>query len=94
MHTYNESNIVLSCRGKERVEVSDYLKRYEKEAEKLLDFESKYKSDRYTETTFITWKITIDTIVKRECGPEALKILEVITYLSPDNIRIGEIFSS
>jgi ankyrin repeat protein len=89
----NESNIVLSCRGEERVGVSDYLKRYKKEADKLLDFESKYKSDRYTKTTFIAWKITIDAIAKRECGPEALKILEVMAYLAPDKIRIGEVFS-
>ncbi|WP_264339257.1 MULTISPECIES: ankyrin repeat domain-containing protein [unclassified Wolbachia] len=89
----NESNIVLSRRGEERVGVSDYLKRYEKEAEKLLDFESKYKSDRYTKTTFIAWKITIDAIAKRECGPEALKILEVMAYLAPDKIHIEEVFS-
>ncbi|WP_265035660.1 NB-ARC domain-containing protein [Wolbachia endosymbiont (group A) of Agelastica alni] len=54
----NESNIVLSRRSKKKISVSDYLKEYEEEAEKLLDFESKYKSDCYTKTTFVIWKIT------------------------------------
>ncbi|MDR2548440.1 MAG: ankyrin repeat domain-containing protein [Rickettsiales bacterium] len=89
----NEKNIVLSCRGKEKIGVSDYLKKYEEEAEKLLDFESKYKSDRYTKTTFITWKIIIDAIAQKECGPEALNVLEIMAYLAPDKICIEEIFS-
>ncbi|WCR59442.1 MAG: Phosphocholine transferase AnkX [Wolbachia endosymbiont of Ctenocephalides felis wCfeF] len=89
----NEKNIVLSYRGKEKIGVSDYLKKYEEEAEKLLDFESKYKSDRYTKTTFITWKITIDAIAQKECGSEALNVLEIMAYLAPDKIYIEEIFS-
>lgn len=89
----NEKNVVLSYRGKEKIGVSDYLKKYEEEAEKLLDFESKYGGDRYTKTTFITWKITIDAIAQKECGFEALSILEIMAYLAPDKIRIKEIFS-
>lgn len=89
----NEKNIALSYRGKEKIGVSDYLKKYEEEAEKLLDFESKYKSDHYTKTTFITWKITIDAIVQKECGLEALNVLEIMAYLAPDKICIEEIFS-
>ncbi|WP_264735894.1 ankyrin repeat domain-containing protein [Wolbachia endosymbiont (group A) of Rhinocyllus conicus] len=89
----NEKNVVLSYRGKEKIGVSDYLKRYEEEAKKLLDFELKNKSDRYTKTTFITWKITIDAIAQKECGFEALSILEIMAYLAPDKIRIEEIFS-
>lgn len=89
----NEKNVVLSYRGKEKIGVSDYLKKYEEEAEKLLDFESKYGGDRYTKTTFITWKITIDAIAQKECGFEALSILEIMAYLAPDKIHIEEIFS-
>ncbi|WP_353282647.1 ankyrin repeat domain-containing protein [Wolbachia endosymbiont (group A) of Pogonocherus hispidulus] len=89
----NEKNVVLSYRGKEKIGVSDYLKRYEEEAKKLLDFELKNKSDRYTKTTFITWKITIDAIAQKECGFEALSVLEIMAYLAPDKIRIEEIFS-
>ncbi|WP_395462999.1 NB-ARC domain-containing protein [Wolbachia endosymbiont of Cantharis cryptica] len=89
----NEKNVVLSYRGKEKIGVSDYLKRYEEEAKKLLDFELKNKSDRYTKTTFVTWKITIDAIAQKECGFEALSVLEIVAYLAPDKIRIEEIFS-
>ncbi|MCM1002154.1 NB-ARC domain-containing protein, partial [Wolbachia pipientis] len=46
-----------------RFEISDYLKRYKEEAEKLLDFKFPKDSDNsYTKTTFITWRITIDKI--------------------------------
>lgn len=46
-----------------RFEISDYLKRYKEEAEKLLDFKFPEDSnDSYTETTFITWRITINKI--------------------------------
>jgi hypothetical protein len=47
----------------DKFEISDYLKEYENEAEKLLHFES--KNDRYTKTTFITWKITIENIKQK-----------------------------
>jgi hypothetical protein len=89
----NENNIVHIRRDKGRVRVSDYLKKYVKEAEELFDFKSKYKSDRYTKTTFMTWKITIETIMKKECGLEALNILEIMAYLAPDEVYIEEIFS-
>jgi transcriptional regulator len=56
------SYIKEKLRG-DKFEISDYLKEYENEAEKLLHFES--KNNRYTKTTFITWKATIENIKQK-----------------------------
>ncbi|MEY2393574.1 hypothetical protein [Wolbachia endosymbiont of Tettigetta isshikii] len=73
-----------------RFEISDYLKRYKEEAEKLLDFEFPEDSDNsYTETTFITWRITINKIKDNpEYGQQAKEILDIITYIASDNISV------
>jgi ankyrin repeat protein len=75
----------------DKFEISDYLKEYENEAEKLLHFES--KNDRYTKTTFITWKITIENIKQNEHGQGALNVLEIMAYFAPDNVPIKTFFS-
>ncbi|WP_425385285.1 tetratricopeptide repeat protein [Wolbachia endosymbiont (group B) of Schoenobius gigantella] len=71
-----------------KFEISDYLKRYKEEAEKLLDFKFPKDSDNsYTKTTFITWRITIDKIKDNpEYGQQAKEILDIIAYIAPDNI--------
>ncbi len=71
-----------------KFEISDYLKRYKKEAEKLLDFKFPKDSDNsYTKTTFITWRITINKIKDNpEYGQQAKEILDTIAYIAPDNI--------
>jgi len=89
----SEENIVSSRRGRKGIRVGGYLKKCERIAEKLLNFESEYKSDRFTKATFIAWKITIDAIVQKKLGPEALSILEVMAYFPPNEIYIEEIFS-
>ncbi|MDG7055225.1 MAG: ankyrin repeat domain-containing protein, partial [Wolbachia endosymbiont of Menacanthus eurysternus] len=89
----SEENIAFSCRGRKGIRVGDYLKKCEKIAEKLLDFKPEYKSDRYAKATFITWKITIDVIVQKKFGPEALGILVIMAYLDSNDICIEEIFS-
>ncbi|MBA8757777.1 tetratricopeptide repeat protein [Wolbachia pipientis] len=73
-----------------RFEISDYLKRYKEEAEKLLDFKFPEDSnDSYTETTFITWRITINKIKDNaEYGQQAKKILDIIAYIASDNIPV------
>jgi hypothetical protein len=55
----------------DKFEISDYLKEYENEAEKLLHFES--KNGCYTKTTFITWKITIENIKQKEHGQRSIE---------------------
>ncbi|WP_353271775.1 tetratricopeptide repeat protein [Wolbachia endosymbiont (group A) of Nomada goodeniana] len=71
-----------------KFEISDYLKRYKEEAEKLLDFKFPKDSDNsYTKTTFITWRITIDKIKDNtEYGQQAKEILDIIAYIASDNI--------
>jgi hypothetical protein len=73
-----------------KFEISDYLKRYKEEAEKLLDFKFPKNSDNsYTKTTFITWRITIDKIKDTpEYGQQAKEILDIIAYIASDNIPV------
>ncbi|TVS94395.1 tetratricopeptide repeat protein, partial [Wolbachia pipientis] len=73
-----------------RFEISDYLKRYKEEAKKLLDFKFPEDSnDSYTETTFITWRITINKIKDNaEYGQQAKEILDIIAYIASDNIPV------
>ncbi len=87
-----ETNKKSEFRGHKKFEISDYLKKYEKDAQELLEFS--HKSDRYAKTTLLTWKIALENI--RETGnngKEALEILEIMAYLAPDNIPIEGLFS-
>jgi ankyrin repeat protein len=87
-----ETNKKSERRGHKKFEISDYLKKYKKDAQELLEFS--HKSDRYAKTTFLTWKITLENIMKiGNNGKEALEILEIMAYLSPDNIPIKGFFS-
>lgn len=72
--------------------IEDYLKEYDKsheEAEKLLDYDLHEKNnDPYMKTVMTTWKVTLDKIEKdTKCGKEAIRILNVMAYFAPDNIR-------
>jgi hypothetical protein len=59
-----------------------------KDAQELLKFS--HESDRYAETTFLTWKITLENILQiGNNGKQALEILEIMGYLAPDKIPIG-----
>ncbi|WP_353280612.1 tetratricopeptide repeat protein [Wolbachia endosymbiont (group B) of Cyclophora punctaria] len=71
-----------------KFDIDDYLKEYEKKAKDLLNYEGFRGIDNnYAKTTFTTWKITIDKIASNEKhGNLALRILDVISYLAPDNI--------
>ncbi|XCA33130.1 MAG: FxSxx-COOH system tetratricopeptide repeat protein [Wolbachia endosymbiont of Polyergus mexicanus] len=73
-----------------KFEISDYLKRYKEEAEKLLDFKFPKDSDNsYTKTTFITWRITVNKIKDNaEYGQQAKEILDIIAYIASDNIPV------
>lgn len=75
-----------------RFEISDYLKEYQQHPEKLLK-EGVYGNEEcYTKTIFTTWDVTIEAIKRKECGIEALSILEIMAYLALDDICIKEIF--
>ncbi|WP_374698540.1 hypothetical protein [Wolbachia endosymbiont (group B) of Limnophora tigrina] len=76
-----------------RFEISDYLKEYQQHPEKLLKEGVYENEDCYTKTIFTTWDATIEAIKQKECGIEALSILEIVAYLAPDEIYIEEIFS-
>jgi hypothetical protein len=82
-----ETNKKCDRRGHKKFEISDYLKKYEKDAQELLEFS--HESDRYAKTTFLTWKITLENIMQiGDTGKEAIKILEIMAYLAADNIPI------
>lgn len=76
--------------------IQDYLEKYDKsyeETERLLDLNlNECNNDPYMKTVMTTWKITLDKIEKEEAGKEAIRILNVMAYLVPDNIQ-NSIFS-
>jgi ankyrin repeat protein len=86
-----ETNKKRDRRGHKKFEISDYIKKYEKDAQELLEFS--HESDRYAKTTFLTWKITLENIMQKDHGKQALEILEIMAYLAPDNIPIKGFFS-
>jgi hypothetical protein len=87
-----ETNKKHFCRGHKKFEISDYLKKHEKDAQELLEFS--HESDRYAKTTFVTWKITLENIMQvGDQGKVAIEILEIMAYLAPDNIPIEGFFS-
>jgi ankyrin repeat protein len=87
-----EMNKKSERRGHKKFEISDYQKKYEKDAQELLEFS--HESDRYAKTTFLTWKITLENIMQiGDNGKQALEILEIMAYLSPDKIPIEGFFS-
>lgn len=83
--------------------ISDYLKEYRQEAEKLfkeieklLENEKKEceSAVRYTKTVLTTWNITRNRIADNtEHGKQAIDVLDIMGYLAPDNICIKEIFA-
>ncbi|WCR59295.1 MAG: hypothetical protein PG978_000731 [Wolbachia endosymbiont of Ctenocephalides felis wCfeF] len=90
-----DRNESLKLRGEKKLEIRDALEEYEKTPEKLLNFEldPEFRSDRYTKTTFTTWEVTIENIKQKECGQEALNILEVAAYFATNEIPIEKLFS-
>jgi ankyrin repeat protein len=87
-----ETNKKHERRGKKKFEISDYLKKYEKDAKELLEFS--HESGRYAKATFVTWKITLEKIMQvGDQGREAIEILEIMAYLAPNNIPIEGFFS-
>jgi ankyrin repeat protein len=87
-----ETNKKSERRGHKKFEISDYLKKYKKDAQALLEFS--HESDRYAKTTFLTWKITLENIMQiGDNGKQAIEILEIMAYLAPDKIPIEGFFS-
>jgi ankyrin repeat protein len=87
-----ETNKKSERRGHKKYEISDYLKKYKKGAQELLEFS--HESDRYAKTTFLTSKITLENIMQiGNNGKQALEILEIMAYLAPDTIPIDGFFS-
>ncbi len=86
-----ETNKKSERRGHKKFEISDYIKKYEIDAQELLEFS--HESDRYAKTTFLTWKITLEYIMQiGDYGKQALEILEIMAYLAPDKIPIEGFF--
>ncbi|WCR53436.1 MAG: Chaperone protein DnaJ [Wolbachia endosymbiont of Ctenocephalides orientis wCori] len=74
-------------------EVSDYLKEYDSEAKKLLNFTVFHLCSSYTQTAFTVWKVTLDKIKdEKEYGKQALEILDVMAYFSHKENISREIF--
>ncbi|KAF6204569.1 hypothetical protein GE061_018729 [Apolygus lucorum] len=73
--------------------IKDYLNRNKTRAKELLDFEFPEDSDNdYTKTIMRTWVVTFDEIARKDCGQHALDIVNIVAYVSADDIPT-EMFS-
>ncbi|XP_014467386.1 PREDICTED: uncharacterized protein LOC106740649 isoform X3 [Dinoponera quadriceps] len=69
--------------------ISDYLERYREKTKELLDFKFPEDSDNdYSKTILATWNVTLDMVRQRESGNDALDILNIVSYLAPEDIPI------
>lgn len=74
--------------------ISNYLERYREKTRELLNFEFPEDSDNdYTKTILATWNVTLDAIGQKENGNYALEILNIISYLAPENVPIEIVLS-
>ncbi|XP_044726875.1 uncharacterized protein LOC123290678 [Chrysoperla carnea] len=74
--------------------ISNYLERSREKTRERLNFEFPENSDNdYTKTIFTTWNVTLDAIRQKKNGNDALEILNIISYLAPENIPIDIILS-
>lgn len=77
----------------EKSSIQKYLDIFNEKAKQVLDFKfPDHSADPYTKTTYITCEVTLDAIRSKPHGEAALKILNVMVYLNPDDIP-SEIFS-
>lgn len=68
--------------------IDHYITLFKTNGEKILNFDfSNYNQDPYLKTVFITWEITLEAIKNtKNIGEKALAILNIMSYLYPDNI--------
>ncbi|CAL8135847.1 unnamed protein product [Orchesella dallaii] len=68
--------------------IGHYLEEYKSCSERLLSCDIRPAAlSSYTETTFTTWKLTTNLIFEnKECGKEAMQMLNMISYFQPDKI--------
>lgn len=70
-----------------RFTISNYMERYREKTKEVLSFGSSEDSENeYTKPVFSTWTVTLDAITQREHSNGALDILNVLSYLAPENI--------
>uniref|UniRef100_A0A336KTE3 CSON015122 protein n=1 Tax=Culicoides sonorensis TaxID=179676 RepID=A0A336KTE3_CULSO len=82
-----EQNQVLKV-FKKTLTVNQYIEMYHKKANTLLNFKTNDDFGLYSNTTLITWDITIETIQnEHKYGKTAIKILQLMSFLPPDNIN-------
>ncbi|KAL3283636.1 hypothetical protein HHI36_006775 [Cryptolaemus montrouzieri] len=70
--------------------INNYLLEYDEKTKKLLNFKFPEDSDnKYTKTTYTTWKVSTDIIkTNKKCGFKAMQILNMIAYTASSNISV------
>ncbi|XP_066905779.1 uncharacterized protein, partial [Halyomorpha halys] len=72
--------------------ITCYLNLLKEKSKDALNFSFPEDSDiDYTNTVYITWNITLDLIRKSENGEEALEIMNILSYMAPEDVPV-EIF--
>ena len=73
--------------------LEDYIKLYKEKCQLLLNFDfSNYSNDRYLQTIYTTWLITLEKIRSHPMGEDAIEALYIMAYLDPDNISITKFY--
>ncbi|XP_014271440.1 uncharacterized protein [Halyomorpha halys] len=69
--------------------ITSYLNRLKEKSKDVLNFPFPEDSDiDYTKTVYITWNVTLDLIRKSENGKEALKIMNILSYMATEDVPI------
>lgn len=83
----NQQNEALRV-FKKRLTISDYLSMYHTKANKLLNYQVSDVFGVYSNTTLITWDMTIEVIRKeKNYGQEAINILQLLAFVPSENIN-------
>ncbi len=87
--------IKLRNDGNEKFNILNYIDLFKEKTKELLEFNfSDYSNDPYLKTVYITWQVTLDKVLNYpDFGKDTINILNIISYLDPDNIT-SDIFYS
>ncbi|TLY47008.1 MAG: hypothetical protein E6K54_07630 [Gammaproteobacteria bacterium] len=87
--------ITLQRKFKPEFSIHDYMNLYKEKGQELLTFDlSHYANDPYLKTVFTTWLITLNKIQSDpELGSTALELLDLMTYVDPENIRSSNFYA-
>ncbi|XP_077299026.1 uncharacterized protein LOC143920176 [Arctopsyche grandis] len=87
------NKIIGKWSQEKKFSIADYLILFKEQEELLLNSGPIEKDDVYDQNLTTTWQISLDRIKKdTDFGELAVKIFQIISYLSPDDIQVVDLF--